>query len=146
MIRTAWPLAACILLLAACSAAPVGTTGNTAYSPREQMQAVSTSYAAVQVTADAAINTGKLPAGVSGKIAASTQAATNSVKAANAEAVKCVRDAATGIVGDAPAIAAGQHCDPATSGLLIAAASAAVGSASGLLGAFGFTVPATGGD
>lgn len=129
------------LLLAACSAAPVGTTGNTAYSPREQMQTVMTAYGAVLVAADAAINTGKLPTGVSAKIAASTQAATNAVHAADAEAGKCFRDQTTGIVGDAPGLPADQHCNPSASALLIGAAQSAVGSASGLMSAFGVTVP-----
>jgi len=128
-----------ILLLAACSAAPVGTTANTAYSPREQMQTVSTAYAAILVAADAAINTGKLPVGVGTKIAASTQAATNAVKAANTSAELCVRDQTTGVVGDEPNIPAGSHCDPSAAGLLISAASTAVGSSTGLLSAFGIT-------
>jgi hypothetical protein len=128
------------ILLVACQAAPLGTTANTAYSPREQMRTVETGYAAVLVAADAAINTGKLPAGVPAKIAASTQAATAAVKAASASAQLCFRDQATGVVGDAPGIAAGQHCDPSAAGLLISVASAAVGSASGLLGAFGVMV------
>lgn len=131
---------AAALLLAACHAAPVGTTGNTAYSPREQMQTVMTAYGAVLTAADAAINTGKLPAGVPAKIAASTQAATNAVHAADAEAGKCFRDQATGVVGDAPGIAAGQHCDPSAAALLIGAAQSAVGSSSGLLAAFGVMV------
>lgn len=131
---------AAALLLAACHAAPVGTTGNTAYSPREQMQTVMTAYGAVLTAADAAINTGKLPAGVPAKIAASTQAATNAVHAADAEAGKCFRDQATGVVGDAPSNATGVHCDPSAAALLIGAAQSAVGSSSGLLTAFGVTV------
>lgn len=141
-MRTAWPLAAVILLLAACSAAPVGTTGNTAYSPREQMQTVMTAYGAVLTAADAAINTGKLPAGVPAKIAASTQAATNAIHAADAEAGKCFRDQTTGVVGDAPNLAAGVHCDPSAAALLIGAAQSAVGSSSGLLSAFGISTGA----
>lgn len=141
MTRTAWPLGL-FILFTACSAAPVGTTGNTAYSPREQMQTVMTAYGAVLTAADAAINTGKLPAGIPAKIAVSTQAATSAVQAATAEAMKCFRDQTTGVVGDAPSNAAGVHCDPSQSALLIGAAQSLVGSSTGLLGAFNITVGA----
>lgn len=129
------------LVLAACNAAPVGTTANTAFSPRETMVAVGNSYGAVLAAADGAIVSGKLPAGVSMKIAASTQAATNAYHAATAEAMKCSRDQATGIVGDAPGLADGVHCNPSAAALLIGAAQSAIGSASGLMGAFGVNVP-----
>ncbi len=128
------------LLLAGCHAAPVGTSQSTQYSPRESMQIAMTAYGSVLVAADAAINTGKLPAGVPAKIAASTQAATNAIHAADAEAGKCFRDQTTGIVGDAPGLATGVHCNPSAAALLIGAAQSAVGSSTGLLGAFGIVV------
>lgn len=126
--------------LMGCQAAPVGTTGNTAYSPREIMETVKTGYGAMLAGADGAIVTGKLPAGVSGKIAATTQAATDAVHAADAEAGKCLRDQETGIVGDAPNLPTGQHCDPAASALLIGAAQSAIGKADGLMAAFNIKV------
>jgi len=129
------------VLLAACSAAPVGTSGNTAYSPREQIETAYLAYGAVLSAADGAVSSGKLSNDVEKKIAAATQFATDRLKEAKAEAMKCWRDQTTGIVGDAPNLTAGQHCDPSTSGRLIAVAQGAIGQAHGVLSAFGVTIP-----
>lgn len=128
------------LTLVACSAAPVGTSGNTAYSPREQVETVYLGYGVVLSAAAGAIATDKLPNDVEKKIAAVTQAATNALKKAKDEALKCWRDQATGIVGDAPNLPPGQHCDPSTAGRLITVAQGAIGEARGVLGAFGVTL------
>lgn len=127
-------------MLSACQAAPVGSTGNTAYSPREIMETVKDSFGLVQSAALGAINSGTLPAGIPGKIAAGTQAATDAIHKADAEAGKCLRDQATGIVGDAPGLPGDQHCNPAASALLIGAAQSAIGNATGLMAAFNIKV------
>lgn len=131
-----------LLLCAACSAAPVGTSQNTTYSPREQMVTVMNGYGAVLAAADGAISSGKLPSDTVKKIAAGTHAATAAVDAATAEAKKCWRDQDTGVVGDAPGLPADTHCNPSASALLIGAAQSAIGSAGGILSAFNITVGA----
>jgi hypothetical protein len=125
------------LLLAACSAAPVGSTQNTAYSPREEVETVYLAYGTVLSAAAVAVSSNKLPNNVEKKIAAMTQAATNALKKAKDEALKCWRDQATGIVGDAPNLPPGQHCDPSTAGRLISFAEGAIGEARGIMAAFG---------
>lgn len=138
---TRLPFLACALLLAACSAAPVGTTATTAQSPREVDVTVLNTYAAALATASGAIDSGKLAAGTQRQIAAASDATTKAVEAYSAEAMKCVRDQTTGIVGDAPAdAAAGVHCAPSTVTELLAAANTQIGTLTGLLTAFGFKV------
>lgn len=134
-IRTLFLLAA--LALSGCQGAPVGDTQNTSLSPREQMVTVLNSYGLVLAGAAGAIDSGALPADAVEKIAAGTHNATDAVKAATDEAIKCWRDEKTGVVGDAPNLPAGQHCDPKTSALLLGAAQSAVGNASGIMSAFG---------
>lgn len=126
-----------VLLLAACAGAPVGDTQNTSLSPREQMVTVLNSYGLVLAAAAGAIDSGALPRDAVKKIAAGTHAATDAVKAATDEAMKCWRDEKTGIVGDAPNLPADQHCNPKTSALFLGAAQSAVGNASGVMSAFG---------
>lgn len=135
-------LLACALLLAACSAAPVGTTANTTQSPREVDVTVLNTYAAALATASGAIDSGKLAAGTQRQIAAASDATTKAVEAYSAEAMKCVRDQTTGVVGDAPNLAAGVHCAPSTVTELLAAANTQIGTLTGLLTAFGFKVAA----
>jgi hypothetical protein len=128
------------LILSACSAAPVGTSGNTAYSPREQVETAYIAYGVVLSAAAGAVSTDKLPNDVEKKIQAVTQAATNALKSAKAEAMKCWRDQATGIVGDAPNLPPHQHCDPSNAGRLISLAQSAIGEARGVMTAFGVAV------
>jgi hypothetical protein len=143
-IRGALGLAAVglAILLVGCTAAPVGTTQNTAYSPREQAQSLQDSYAIVLAAAETAIDTGKLPASAVKQIGAASQAATAAEKAAVAESMKCWRDKASGVVGDAPNLPDGQHCDTALSGRLISAFSNSLGQLQGAMAAFGVKLPA----
>lgn len=129
-----------VLLVACGTAAPVGTTQNTSYSPREQLETAYLAYGAVLSAADGAVSSGKLPNDIEKKIDEGTQAATDALKAAKVEALKCWRDQATGVVGDAPNLPDGQHCNPSSSALLIAAAQGSIGNAHGLLTAFGVNV------
>lgn len=138
------PLGLVALTLVACSAAPVGSSQNTAYSPREQVETAYIAYGVVLSAAAGAVSTDKLPNDVEKKIAAVTQAATNALKSAKAEAMKCWRDQDTGIVGDAPNLPPGDHCDPSTAGRLISTAQSAIGEARGVMTAFGVSVPPPG--
>jgi hypothetical protein len=126
--------------MTACTAAPVGTSGNTAYSPREQVETAYIAYGVVLSAAAVAVSTDKLPNDVEKKIAAVTQAATNALKKAKAEAMKCWRDQETGIVGDAPNLPPGERCDPSTAGRLISLAEGAIGEARGVMSAFGVEI------
>jgi len=140
MIRNMKALAAggLLLLLAACMhGAPVGTTQNTDFSPREEARQVQDVYVILLTAADAAGSTGKLSASVLKQIDVTSQAATDAEHAYVAEAKKCWRDSTTGIVGDAPGLPEGQHCEPDTVKRLLSSFTLKTGALKGVLTAFG---------
>jgi hypothetical protein len=129
-----------VLLLAACSGAPVGTSGNTDLSPREEARQVQDTYVVLLTAASTAIDTNKLPGDVVKKIAAASHAATDAERAYVAEAKKCWRDQETGVVGDTAGLPEGQHCTPSTVSRLLSAFTMQTGSLQGTLAAFGVNV------
>jgi hypothetical protein len=116
--------------------APVGSSASTALSPREQAQAIETSWGAVIAAAWTAESSPLLAdkPDVRAQIKATTHAGTDLVLAYGAAADNCWRDQATGVVGNAP----GRVCDPSGLAAGQAAAQAALGNATALLTVFGF--------
>ncbi len=129
---------AALVALAACGGnAPVGTTQNTDLSPREEAREVMNAYTLLLTLADGAEATGKLGDKAVIKIGDVSEAATDAEKAYVAEAKKCWRDSNTGVVGDAPGLAEGDHCEPSTVKRLLSVFTSRTGALEGALDAFG---------
>ncbi len=111
MRRFLYPLfGLAVLALAACSGAPVGSSGATDLSPREQDQQTLLAYAAMQQVVLAAIQTPQVQANpdLKAKIKAGEQSARAALLDYDTQARKCLRDPDTGAIGNAP----GQVCNP----------------------------------
>lgn len=130
-----------VLILAAVMTTVAGCSNNsgTPNSPRENAYTVGQVYAAVEVAAETATSVASLPLDVKQKIAGATQQATNGVIAYLEAARNCLRDPATGVVGNAP----GKTCDTSEISRDLTAAQTALAGASSLLAQYG-VVPTTG--
>lgn len=138
MRKLASVLALCAsLALSACLSA-CATGSNADLSPREQSQRLMLSYAVVQTPAVVAVKSEALAdkPSIVATIQAVTSAATAAVVAFDTEARKCIRNADSGELENAP----GQTCDPNWFSRAWVAASAAIANASDILKAFGVKV------
>jgi hypothetical protein len=125
-----------VAFLAACASPPAGTPP---LSPREQADPILTSYAGVLVAVNTAVHTPSINADAKAKIKAASHASTDAVLAYSDKARLCFRDPKTGVVGDAPSNAAGQHCDPTALGTAQTVAESLLNQTSGVLTAFGYS-------